>query len=217
MKQSHDLDMLDREAYTAVFCDVLDDMGYRTQSTNGDVRPLWPDARLVGYARTVRVEAVEKASESPYEKEFTLVDALNPGDVVVAECGSTRSAFWGELLATAAQLRGARGALIDGYCRDVFKVRDLAFPVFARGTAPTDSKGRTEVAETDIPITFDGVRVKTGDLVFGDFDGIVIVPRDVADEAITKALEKVHGERTVFEALKKGMSAREAWERWGIL
>ena len=205
------------QAYSAVFADVLDSLGRADQSLDGSVAPLWPDARLFGSARTVLVQDVESASASPYEVEFGLVDDLNPGDIVVAQCGEARAALWGELLTTAAQNRGATGAVIDGYCRDVALVRDLGYPVFARGAAPTDSQGRCEAVQRDVPIVCGGVAVRPGDLLFGDLDGIVVVPSEIADDVVAGALDKVHGERTVLEALKGGMSARDAWERWGIL
>jgi 4-hydroxy-4-methyl-2-oxoglutarate aldolase len=211
------IDNILSEAYTAVFCDVLDDLGYRDQALGGNVHPLWPEARLLGTARTILVEDVEDASESPYEVEFSLVDDLVENEIVVAQCGAARAAFWGELLTTAALNRGARGAVIDGYCRDVSLVHDLEFPVFARGMAPTDSKGRCEAVSRDVEITCDGVMVRSGDLLFGDSDGVVVIPSAVADQAVKLALAKVSSEKTVFEALKGGMSAREAWDTWGVL
>ena len=212
-----DFQRLLEEAYTAVIADVLDGMGRMHQVMAAEVRPLWPDARLLGRARTMLVRDVDVASPNPYEVEFTLVDDLSAGDVVVAQCGDNEAALWGELLTTAAQHHGAHGAVIDGFCRDVVKVRQMGFPVFARGIAAADSKGRCEAVERDVPIRCGGVPVSPGDLVFGDFDGLVVIPRDVADEALGAALEKVRGESTVADALRSGMSARDAYGRWGIL
>jgi 4-hydroxy-4-methyl-2-oxoglutarate aldolase len=211
------LESIKNDAYSAVFADILDDMGRMDQSLDAAIRQLWPELKLVGTARTVRVENVASASKSPYEVEFDLVDNLNPGEVIVAQCGGNRAAFWGELLTMAAQNRGAHGAVIDGYCRDTEKVREMGFPVFARGTAPTDSKGRLEAIERDVPIRCGGIPVETGDLVFGDADGIVVVPRSLTELVIDRALEKVNTEKAVLEGLKSGMSAREAWDRWGVL
>ena len=205
------------EAFAAVIADVLDGMGRTQQVMAAHLRPLWPEARLFGRARTILVRDVEVASPNPYEMEFTLVDDLRAGDVVVAQCGRNEAAFWGELLTTAAQQHDAQGVVIDGFCRDVAKVHDMGFPVFARGIAAADSKGRCEAVERDVPVRCGGVTVSPGDLVFGDFDGVVVIPRADADDVTRAALEKVRGENTVAEALRSGMSAREAYDRWGIL
>ncbi len=214
--ESYRLEVLE-QAYTAVIADVLDGMGKSGQVLASSVRPLWEQARLFGRARTIRVEDVKSASPNPYEIEFELVDDLGPGEVVVAQCGDAEAAFWGELLATAACGRGACGAVIDGYCRDVLGVRDLGFSVFARGMAASDSQGRCEAVERDKEICCAGVAVAPGDMVFGDYDGIVVIPSAEADEAMRRALEKVGSENTVAEALRGGMSAREAYDRWGVL
>ncbi len=205
------------EAYSAVIADVLDGLGRRDRILSSSIRPLWAEAVLFGRARTIRVRDVDTVSPTPYEVEFALVDDLHPGDVVVAECRAHEAALWGELLTTAARNHQAAGAVIDGFCRDVKKVQATGFPVFARGTSPADSKGRCEAVARDEPIRCGGVSVFPGDLVFGDFDGVVVIPGELSEEAMRKALEKVRGERTVHRALRSGMSAREAYDRWGIL
>jgi regulator of RNase E activity RraA len=211
------MESMRREAYSAVIADVLDGLGRRDRILSSSIRPLWAEAVLFGRARTIRVRDVDTVSPTPYEVEFALVDDLHPGDVVVAECAGHEAALWGELLTTVAQNHQAAGAVIDGFCRDVKKVQATGFPVFARGTSPADSKGRCEAVARDEPIRCGGVSVFPGDLVFGDFDGVVVIPEELSEEAMRKALEKVRGERTVHRALRSGMSAREAYDRWGIL
>lgn len=208
---------LREEAYSAVVADVLDSLGFPNQILPSRIRPLEGSGAIVGTVRTILVRDVQSASAHPYEVEFSLVDDLNQDDVVVAACGDREAAFWGELLSTASAKRGAVGAVIDGFCRDVRQIRDLGFPVFARGTNPGDSKGRCEPVERDKPIQIGGVRIASGDAVFADLDGVVIIPSQVIDETAALALEKVRGERTVFNALQSGMSTREAYDRWGIL
>lgn len=211
-------DAMKQELFSAVLSDALDRMGARTQVMRTDIRPLFQDAVVVGRAMTILSVDVYAIPESPYRLELEAVDALKPGDVFVAQTnGSTRSSLWGELLTTAAMARGARGAVIDGLTRDSLPIIKMGFPVFVRGMAPFDSKGRSEVIAYNEPIECGGAPVNPGDIVFADHDGIVVIPRSMEDAVISAAFEKVHGERTVRQALESGMSATEAFRRYGIL
>lgn len=202
--------------YTPVVADVLDRLGHREQSLRADIRPLFPGARAAGVARTVRVvPAPEISPASPYQGEMEAVDALTAGDVmVVSDCDAS---FWGELLSTAARYRGCRGIVIDGYTRDTRAIISMGFPVFCRGVHPADSLGRIDVAEHDVPIRCGGILVRPGDLILADDDGIVAIPQSVAEEALTRAEEKVRGENLVRQALAEGMSVTEAFRRYGVL
>jgi regulator of RNase E activity RraA len=202
--------------YTPVVADVLDRMGYREQAMRADIRPLYPEAKAAGVARTVRVIVpLDVAVVEPYKGEMAAVDDLKSGDVmVVSECDAS---FWGELLSTAARYRDCRGVVIDGYTRDVRAIKAMAFPVFCRGIHPADSLGRIDVAEHDVAIRCGGVLVHPGDLILADEDGVVVVPRAVAEQALTLAEEKVRGENLVRRALADGMSVIEAFQRYGIL
>jgi regulator of RNase E activity RraA len=202
--------------YTPVVADVLDRLGYRDQCLRADIRPLAPEDRFAGFARTVRViTAPSLEPEAPYEGEMEAVDALGPGDVmVVSRCDWS---FWGELLSTAARYRGCRGIVIDGYTRDTRAILDLGFPVFCRGIHPADSLGRIDVDAHDVPIECGGVQVNPGDLLLADHDGVVVVPRGAAEETLARAEEKVRGENLVRDSLAAGMSVKEAFRRYGIL
>lgn len=202
--------------YTPVVADVLDRLGYRDQSLHADIRPLATGLVAAGVARTVRtIPAADLSPPEPYKGEMAAVDALGPGDVmVVSRCDWS---FWGELLSTAARCRGCRGVVIDGFTRDTRAIIAMGFPVFCRGIHPADTLGRLDVAEHDVPIHCGGVLVRPGDLVLADDDGIVIVPRGVADRAIELAEEKVRGENLVRKALAEGMSVTEAFRRYGVL
>jgi regulator of RNase E activity RraA len=202
--------------YTPVVADVLDRLGYREQSLRADIRPLSRGMVAAGVARTIRtIPAPELATAEPYKGELAAVDALRPGDVmVVSEC---HWSFWGELLSTAARHRGCRGVVIDGYTRDTRAIIAMGFPVFCRGIHPADSLGRLDVAEHDVPIDCGGVLVQPGDLILADDDGVVVVPRGIADQVLTAAEEKVRGENLVRKALSEGLSATEAFRRYGVL
>ncbi len=207
-----------QKLFSAVIADALDGCGYRDQILRHDIRPLYPDAVAVGRALTVLSVDVYDIPDDPYKLELEAVDALKPGDVMVAQTnGTTRSSLWGELLSTAAEARGAQGAVIDGFTRDSQAIAAMEFPLFVRGIAPYDSKGRSDVIAYDIPIECGGVKVCPGDLVFGDSDGVVVVPRAVEDQVLKAAFEKAAEEKEVREALKNGMSATAAFQKYGIL
>jgi regulator of RNase E activity RraA len=209
-----------RELYTAVLSDVLDELGCRAQALPPSIRPLDDALTMVGVARTGLYREIfeVRAGENPYELEIALVDDLKPHDVAVFGCGgSTRIAPWGELLSTAANVRGAAGCLTDGYVRDIRQIRQMGFPVFHAGIAPLDSKGRGKVAEIDVPIECGGVRVLPGDLVVGDADGVVVVPRAVEADALDRAFAKVRGENRTRDELARGAKLADVFARHGIL
>jgi 4-hydroxy-4-methyl-2-oxoglutarate aldolase len=175
---------------------------------------------MVGRARTGAYREVYGvvAGDNPYALEIALVDDLRAGDIAVLGCGgSTRIAPWGELLSTAARARGAAGCLTDGFVRDIKPIRRMQFPVFHGGIAPLDSKGRGKVAEIDVPIRCAGVAVSPGDLVVGDADGVIVIPRAVESAVLEKAFAKVRGENDTREALERGDKLADVFARHGIL
>ncbi len=202
--------------YTAVVCDILDTLGYRQQAFHPRLRPLWPEARCAGFALTVQTApAREQDPVHPYAGELAAVDALQPDDVlVVSPC---QWSFWGELLSTAARYRGCRGVILDGPTRDSRTIQQMQFPVFHVGCHPADSRGRLEVIAHNVPICCGEVLVYPGDLILADHDGIVAIPQSIAEEVLRRAEEKVSGENQVRKALAAGMSATEAFQRFGIL
>ena len=206
--------------YTAVLSDVLDELGFRDQAMPPSIRPLDEELTLAGFARTglYREVFLAAAGENPYELEIALIDDLKPDDVAVFGCcGSRRIAPWGELLSTASRARGASGCVTDGFVRDVRAIRALRFPVFHGGIAPLDSKGRGKVVEIDTPIRCGGVAVAPGDLVFGDADGVIVVPRAVEDEALRRAFAKVAGENTTRDELAAGAKLADVFARHRVL
>jgi regulator of RNase E activity RraA len=212
--------LLRDKLYTAVLSDVLDDLGYRDQALPASVRPLDEGLVMAGFARTGAYREVYGVTpnENPYELEMALIDDLKPNDVAVFACGgSTRIAPWGELLSTASRARRAAGCLTDGYVRDIRQIRAMQFPVFHGGIAPLDSKGRGKVAEIDVVVGVAGVRVAPGDLVFGDADGAIVVPRAVEDDVLQRALAKVDGEDRTREELAAGAKLADVFAKYKVL
>src|SRR5258705_11229701 len=175
---------------------------------------------MVGRARTAAFMEVyhHHAGTNPYELEIALIDNLKPGEVPVFACSNpARIAPWGELLTTAAQVRGAAGALMDGCTRDIKAIRAMGFPVFHGGIAPLDSKGRGRVMAIDVPVRCAGVKVASGDLIFGDADGVVVIPRAVESQVLTLAFEKIKGEKRTLDELRPGPRLADVFAKYGIL
>ena len=213
-----DLSLIQEKLYSAVIADILDDLGLRNQALNHNIRPLDPSFKLAGRAYTILATDTVEIPDDPYIKELEAVDGLTDDGVAVATTGgSTTAALWGELLSTAATSKGARGAVIDGFTRDSSGIIEMGFPVFTRGYSPLDSKGRIEVISHGSPIRCGGVVVRSGDIVFGDRDGVVIIPEDAASEVLLKATDKVEGESNMRRALQQGMGIVEAYREYGIL
>ena len=212
------LDRLDR-LYVAVVSDILDQLGYRSQVLTPAIRPLFREARVVGYASTIEtidVDRLPARREDYYAMELAAIDTLQPEQVLVVSA-SSGGCFWGELLATAARARGARGIVVDGYTRDCQGLISMGFPTFVSGIYAADGLGRIEVARYGERISCGGVCVEQGDLVIADFDGVVTIPAAVAAEVIQRAEEKVQGEDLVRVKLSDGMPVTEAFRRYGVM
>ena len=220
MSEKRDLGVADRLAglYTAVISDTLDRLGIRGNAMAPHIRPLYPQAKLAGFAATVRcvqVDGVPYAREDWYRGELEAVDALEPGDVMVVS--TCPGCYWGELLATASRYRGARGIVADAYTRDTLALLEMAFPTFVAGISPQDSLGRIDVDAVGIPVECGGVTVHAGDLVIGDHDGVVVVPSAVAEEVVGLAEQKVSGENLVRDELARGMPVSDAFRTYGVI
>lgn len=207
--------------YAAVLSDTLDSLGLMSQALQPFIRPLDETLVLFGRARTglymPRYDV--EPGRNPYAVEMALVDDLKPGEVAVFACQgpTTRIAPWGELLSTASVARGAVGCVTDGLVRDVRQIREMRFPVFHGGIGPLDSKGRGEMMAMDVPVELGGVRVLPGDYVFGDVDGVVVIPQARAVETFRLALEKVSAENRTRDELRAGAKLAEVYARYGVL
>lgn len=212
---------LSKSLYSAVLSDVMDEFGFMTQAMRPFVRPVDEDLVLVGRARTgLFVDSCSVPEDAnPYELEIALLDDLTTNDVTVLACNgpTERIAPWGELLTTAAIARGAAGCVTDGLVRDLRQIRQLRFPVFHGGIGPLDTRGRARMIEIDTPIVCAGVKVRPGDIVFGDIDGVVVIPKEHAGAIIERAQEKVAGETQTRDELRGGRLLREVFERYGVL
>ena len=210
-----------RDRLTAsILSDCLDAAGLRNQALPSRIRPLDEAGIMVGRARTAAyMEVYHVESENnPYALELALVDSLKTDEIPVFACSNAaRIGPWGELLSTAAKMRGAAGALMDGSVRDVRAIRAMGFHVFHGGIAPLDSKGRGQIMAIDVPIECAGVAVRSGDLVFGDADGVVVVPIEAEERVLALAFEKVNGERNTLRDLRAGHRITDVFARYGIL
>jgi len=218
-KSSHEyFAPIEEKLYTAVLADIMDSLGYPHQIMRYDIRPLYPEAKVVGRAATMLTADVYQVAEDPYKLELALLDDLKPGEVVVcATRGSTRAALWGELLSTHTRAKGGRGAIIDGLTRDAAKMIQMKFPVFAMGMIPADSRGRIDVIAIRVPVAVGGVLVHDGDLMVADFDGCVVIPQAVEEQVINQALYKVSQENIVREILRKGANIQQVFKEYGVL
>ncbi len=202
--------------YTPVVGDILDAMRYAHQFLPAGIHPLRDDMKIAGRACTVLECDVFEPQKKPFGLLTEALDQLEKNDVYIAT-GAHNSALWGELLTAAARKRGAVGAVLDGYTRDTPQVLQQNFPVFARARWAQDSSIRTNVIDFRCTIEIGGVTIHNGDLVFADMDGVLVIPREAAGECLEKALEKAACEKLVPRAIEEGMSATEAFRKFGIL
>jgi regulator of RNase E activity RraA len=203
---------------SALLADALDALGHRHSALPPAVRPLKPTWKLLGRAATLCAAPVTVEPERPYAVELECIDALRPGEVLVAATGGDQSsALWGELLSTASRAHGAAGVVLDGLTRDAARILAMDFPVFAAGFSPLDSKGRLDGVSHGQPIRIGDCTIRPGDWVFGDIDGVVVVPQELAEPTFARALEKATGENKVREELARGRSVREVFAEYGIL
>jgi regulator of RNase E activity RraA len=208
--------------YVPVVCDILDSLGYRHQAMHQRLRPLLPDMRhcgFVGRARTVRWMETDYVDEAdPYGLEIEMIDSIRPGDAILHSTDfAGTNAPWGELMSTIAQRNGAVGCVCDSQIRDCVRIVELGFPVYYAGIRPLDSMGRGRVMTYDVPIRCGDVLVRPGELVFADFDGVVVVPRAAEAEVLRLGQDKVGKESASRADLMAGKTLREVYDTYHVL
>ena len=209
--------MMKERLYTPVIGDVLDKKGYYHQFLPQNIRPLRDDMKLVGKAMTVLMIDVYGEQKKPFGYLTQALDQLQENEIYLATGGSKRCAYWGELLTATARTRGAAGAVLNGWHRDTPQVLEQNWPVFSCGCYAQDSSVRTQVVDYRCTIEVGEVTVHDGDILFGDVDGVLVIPREIAEEVIMLALEKAAGEKLVRKAIEGGITATEAFAKFGIL
>jgi regulator of RNase E activity RraA len=219
-------ELIKRELFTCVVGDVMDKLQLQHQFLPPQIQPLHPDMILIGRAMPVLsvdvyAEKIEGSANVLMNKSFGLMlealDDLHANEVYLNTGSSPRNALWGELMSTRARLLGSRGAVLNGYVRDTKAILKMNFPTFGFGSYGQDSAPRYKVVDFRIPIEIGAVRIRPGDILFGDVDGVLSVPAEAETEVFTRALEKARGEKLVRRAIEEGSSAVDAFAKFGIM
>ncbi len=212
------MNFLKERLYSAILCDVMDQMGYHNQAIGRKIKPVNEDTVIFGPAFTSIGTQVYSMPDDPLTAQCKVVDQLGEGEVyVLVSRGEYTCALFGELFANAVIQRKGAGVLIDGLARDIKQIKEMNFPLFYVGTDPRTSKGRYEINECQIPIAIDGVNINPGDFIFGDLDGIAVIPKEIADEVFEKSMETIEKEAIVRDHIQNGLSMQEAYKINGAI
>jgi regulator of RNase E activity RraA len=218
--------MAERELFTCVVGDVMDKIGLQKQFLPPQIQPLQREMVVIGRAMPVlsvdvfaerTADTANKLMDKPFGLMLEALDGLRKNEVYVNTGSSPRHALWGELMSTRARKLGCRGAVLNGYTRDTRRILEMNFPTFAFGSYGQDSAPRYKVVDFRLPIEIGQARVRPGDVLFGDMDGVLLVPAEAEDEVFVRALEKARGEKLVKRAIEEGTSAVEAFKKFGIM
>ena len=155
--------------------------------------------------------------DKPFGLMLEALDALQRNDVYICTGASPTYALWGELMSIRAQQLGSAGAVLNGYSRDTKGVLELGFPTFSYGSYSQDQLPRGKVVDFGSSIQMNGVNINPGDIVFGDMDGVCIIPQEIEEDVINEALEKAQTENKVKKAIEEGMSACNAFDKYGVM
>lgn len=218
--------LIQRELFTCVVGDVMDKIDLQHQFLPPQIQPIRRDMVVIGRAMPVLsvdvfAERTSGSANPLMNKSFGLMlealDDLRRNEVYVNTGSSPRNALWGELMSTRARKLGSRGAVLNGYVRDTKTILEIGFPTFGFGSYGQDSAPRYKVVDFRVPVEIGSVRVRPGDILFGDSDGVLVVPADAEAEVVTRALEKARGEKLVRKAIEEGSSAVEAFAKYGVM
>ena len=209
--------LIKQHLFTAIIGDVLDLQGQHHQFLPARCRPLAPHMMLAGRAMTVLEADVFQLPDPPFGKMLEALDDIGRHEVYVAAGCAPRYALWGELMSTAAQKRGAAGAVLAGYSRDTRGILAMDFPTFSYGCYAQDQRGRGIVVDYRVPLEIEGVAVRPGDILIGDIDGVVVLPREYEELVISRALEQARKEKTARIMLLNGARAQDVFTETGVL
>jgi regulator of RNase E activity RraA len=196
----------------------MDKLGLRRQFLPPQIQPLTRDMVTIG--RAMPVLSVDRSVDGDTGNFGLMMDALDslaPNEIYLCTGGSPTYALWGELMSTRARKCGAVGAVLNGYTRDMHGILELQFPVFCFGSYAQDQGPRGRVADYRVPVQVGQASIAPGDILFGDCDGVCVIPRRAEEEVFTAAIEKARGEKTVRKEIEAGMPAKTAFEKYGIL
>lgn len=215
-----------KQLTSSLIGDVLDTLGFQQQFFPPQVRTLAPESVLAGrampvleadYLSTDEEPGSSPLSQKPFGLMLEALDSLRPNEVYIASGSSPRYALWGGLMTQRAMRLSAAGAVLNGYSRDTHEILSTPFPVFSWGSYGQDQGPRGKVIDYRIPIEIGGVKVSPGDIVFGDIDGVIVIPKTVETEVIDQALNKSASEDRVRDAIVNGMSTVEAFKTFGVM
>jgi len=212
------LEMIERFAkmYTGAISDILDERGETNFALPHTLRPLVPGQRVTGIALPILgKQSVQKDATIVYTPLLKMLGDIQPGQVIVTQANDRVSAHLGELSAETAKYRGCRGAVIYGGIRDTDYLIDLDFPAFSLYQTPIDVLGRWEIVDYNCEIAIEGVRVRPGDLIVGDRDGVLVIRREIAEEVLLESEEVVSTENLVRKAILEGVHPLDAFETYG--
>lgn len=214
----YNLNEIKDQLYSGILCDVLDGLGYRHQALSNAIAGLTDETVIFGPAFTSIGTQVYSMPENPLIAQTKVVDQLGEGEIyVLVTRGEYNCAVFGELFATAVRQRKGAGVLLDAYARDIKELKKMDFPLFYRGKSPLTSKGRCEINECQIPVTLDGVTINPGDYIFGDIDGVVIIPKDLIEEVLDRAFALIQDENRVRDGLLSGDSLEKVYTEIGAI
>ena len=209
--------LIKEKLYTPVVGDILDEMGYTHQFLPPNIRPMQSEMKIAGKAMTVLMIDVFGPQEMPFGRLCECLDQIQENEIYICTGGTKRCAYWGELLTATAKSRHGAGAVVDGYHRDTPQVLEQNWPVFSMGGYAQDSSVRTQVINYRCTIEIGQVTINDGDYIFGDVDGVVIIPKEIAKEVIDRALSKAGKEKSLRKAVEGGMPVTEAFKIYGVL
>lgn len=210
--------LMREKLFTAVVGDILDELGFVHQFLPQAIQPLRDDMIVAGRAMPVLERDLAAPASKPFGVMLEALDDLKPNEVYLASGGSPTYAMWGELMSTRARKLGAAGAVVNGCSRDTHGILAMNFPVFSTGRYAQDQRGRGHVVDFRVPLDIGAVHVEPGDIVFGDIDGVIVVPRRAEEDVLRRALEKVSKENQVRTAIERdGMSTVDAFASFGVM